>query len=165
MDDAPAKFPPEEWFAAVADGRRQRVAFRDNNGDTEFVKAVWIEENIFGLRQLPLLVDGVCVDDDVEVEWREGSIEPHYLRNVPEVADEWSYRVIRSRPTLKEVRKFRQLCKSLRLNCFGQSRYERGIFVAAISLRLIRYLEEEEEIRLSHLFPGNWRFTDTGTQE
>ncbi|MDT5272178.1 MAG: hypothetical protein QOH49_4364 [Acidobacteriota bacterium] len=165
MDEAPDKFPPEEWFTAMSDGRQQRVSFRDNNGDTEFVKAVWIEANIFGLRQQPLLVDGVCIDDDVEVEWREGSVEPHYLRNLPEVADEWSYRVIRSHPTPREVREFRHLCKRLRLNCFGQFRYERGIFVVAISLRLIRYLEEEEEIRLSSLLPGKWRFTDTGTQE
>ena len=165
MDEAPDKFPPEAWFAAVADGRPQRVAFRDINGDTEFVKAEWVERNVFGVRELPLLVDGVCPYDDVEVEWREGSVEPHYLRNVPEVADEWSCRVIRSRATPKEVREFRQLCKSLRLNCFEGSRYERGTFVVAISPRSIRELEEEWETSLSYIVPGIWQFTDTGTRE
>jgi hypothetical protein len=169
MDDAPAKFPPEEWFAAVAEGHPQRVAFRDINGETEFVQAEWIEENVFWLGQLPLLVDGVCRDDNVEVEWREGEIEPHFLRNLTDPDDEWSCRVVRSHATPGQVKEFTHLYQKRNFNFIEATRYERGIFVAAVSPRLIKYSEEVWETKskylLADLLPGKWVFTDTGTQE
>jgi hypothetical protein len=130
VDDAPEKFPPEEWFAAVAEGRPQRVVFRDINGDTEFVHAEWSEENVFEVKQTPLLVDGVAIWDFIEVEWMEGGIEPHFLRRLPEYS--WGCRAIRTRVSPKEVKKFLRTCKELKIGSFKGPRYERGIFVTAI---------------------------------
>ena len=100
MDEAPEKFPPEEWFAAVADGREQRVAFRDRDGETEFVRAEWSEANRFELQESPLLVDGVAVYDFVEVEWEEGSAEPHYHpHDVPMKIIASEIEIVRPEPT------------------------------------------------------------------
>ena len=162
MDDAPEKFPPEAWFAAVAGGHPQRVAFRDRNGDTEFVKAEWDEENIFFLRQLPLLVDGVSTGDYVEVEWAEGSVEPRFVC----LTDYgWGCRTIRARASVSEVRKFVQDCERANIRCFEDYRFERGIFVTAIRPDSIEYLRELDPYYLNYLLPGEWVFTDTGTQE
>lgn len=162
MDEAPEKFPPEEWFAAVAEGRQQRVAFRDVNGDTEFVRAEWVEENRFELQESPLLVDGVAVWDVVEVEWREGSVEPHFLRRVPE--ESWGCRPIRTRVSAKEVKKFLEYCDRANIPSFERPRYERGIFVTAIRPEAIEYYREMDRDAL-YLLPGEWFFTDTGTQK
>ena len=165
MDEAPQKFPPEEWFAAVAGGHPQRVAFRDINGDTEFVKAEWMEENVFELKESPLLVDGVSIWDFVEVEWREGSVEPHFLRSDMDDDDPWRCRTIRARAGASEVRKFVQDCDSSNIHCFAPHRSERGIFVTAIRPDSIEYLKERDPYYLSYILPGEWVFTDTGTQE
>lgn len=162
MDDAPEKFPPGEWFAAVAAGRRQRVAFRDINGDTEFVKAEWVEENIFKLKESPLLVDGVSIDDYVEAEWREGSIDPHFVCLFPDYG--WGGRTIRSRASAEEVKKFLQVCERSGIRCFEPHRYERGIFITAVHPDAIRYFQEIDR-DLRYILPGEWVFTDTGTQE
>jgi hypothetical protein len=162
LEDAPEKFPPERWFAAVADGRPQRVAFRDINGDAELVRAEWSEENIFELKESPLLVDGVAIYDFVEVEWRDGSIEPHFLRCVPEYS--WGCRAIRTRVSEKEVKKFLRVCDEINIRSFEGARYERGIFVTAIRPDAIQYYRELD-MDVLYLLPGEWFFTDTGTRE
>ena len=160
LDEAPEKFPPEEWFAAVADGREQRVAFLDINGETEFVNAEWSEENRFELKESPLLVDGVAVWDFVEVVWKEGSVEPHFLRRLPEQS--WGCRPVRTRVSPKEVKKFLKTCDDLKIP-FEGTRYERGILVTAIRPETIEYYREMDWDIL-HFLPGEWVFTDTGTQ-
>ena len=161
MDDAPEKFPPEAWFAAVAEGRAQRVAFRDVNGDTEFVRAEWIEENIFELKESPLLVDGVSIWDYVEVEWREGGVDPHFARLTE---GGWGCRTIRSRATPAEVKEFLRVCEHAHVRCFEPHRYERGVFVTAVHPDAIQdYREFDEDVTC--ILPGEWVFTDTGTQK
>ena len=160
LDDAPVKFPPEEWFAAVAGGRAQRVAFRDVNGDAEFVRAEWLEENLFELKEPPLLVDGVSVLDGVEVEWRVGDVERHFLRRVE---DDWNLRTIRTRASPKEAKRFLKDCDDFRIP-FEQPRYERGILVTAIRQETIEYYRDmDQDVPL--FLPGEWVFTDTGTQD
>jgi hypothetical protein len=139
VEDAPEKFPPDEWFAAVADGRRQRVAFLDMNGETEFVHAEWSEENIFELVESPLLVDGVSYGDSVEVEWREGELDPHFTR----LYDRLDYRTIRAYPAPKEVKRFLSDCERHGINGFRRYRYERGVSVTSISPDLFKYYLEE----------------------
>lgn len=162
MDVATEKFPPEEWFAAVADGRPQRVAFRDVNGDTEFVQAEWSEENIFELTESPLLADGVSYGDSVEGEWREGELDPHFAR----LYDSLDYRTIRAYPAPKEVKRFLSACERHGINGFRRYRYERGVFVTSISPDLFKYyLEEAYEELIYYVLPDGWVFTDTNKQE
>jgi hypothetical protein len=169
VDEAPEKFPPEEWFAAVAEGRPQRVAFRDVNGDTEFVRAEWLKENVFYLRESPLLVDGISIRDFVEVEWTGGGIDPRFVR----VADErWRCRTIRAHATPKEVKYFKAVCQDYHIAVFEPPRYERGIFVTAIEPDEFKEYLESEEVEdeellyyFRHALPNGWVFTDTGSQD
>jgi hypothetical protein len=158
VDDAPEKFPPEEWFAAVAGGRPARVAFIDINGDAELVRADWVEGNIFELAEVPLLVDEATIGDRVEVEWREGDLGPHFVRLS---SGGWGARTIRSRATPDEVERFLR-ASGQRPLLFEPHRYECGIFVTAVRPEALNDYEEFYDSDVLDILPGRWAFTDTG---
>jgi hypothetical protein len=164
MSDAPEKFPPEEWFAAFADGRKQHVAFRDINGGTELLEAEWIEENVFLIRELPLLVDGVGPYSSVEVFWEEGDVTPRFLR----AAGEPDCRVVRVPAYDCDVEQLTALDDELDRDYFfrlfrGRCRRGRGVFVFCLEDHTLAQLREHG-LSLEMLLPRGWRFTDGGGQ-
>lgn len=163
MTDAPEKFPPNEWFAAVAEGGPQFVAFRDVDGGTELVEAEWVEENVFDILDHPLRVDGVSMLDRVEVAWDEGSTTPRYARTRRRSGG----RTVRALAPEDAVRRFlwgveEYGAEGLNILVWGY-RYEGGVLAFCL---LKPALEELRAARLlARLIPGEWKFTDTGTQE
>lgn len=165
MADAPQDFPPGGWFAAVADGAPQFVAFRDIEGGTELVEADWVKENVFDILAHPLLVDGVSMGDRVEVSWEAGDPTPRFLS----VRRPGGQRTVRVRATEHEVERFLHHVKEYKeegLDIFAWGyRYERGVLVFGVYDFVAEDLKNVYHLPLSRLLPGEWVFTDTGTQE
>lgn len=182
MADAPPNFPPDEWFAAVADGAPQHVACRDINGDTELVAAEWIEENVFYILEIPLLVNGVSLGDEVEAEWEGDDPTPRFVR-VRERSP-LRLRPVRVRASEREVETIFRNVEALndelafpttRFMEYGH-RYGRGVFVFCLSEYTLQDLPRYDWRRLAGLvLPHDgafidsggcdWVFTDTGTRE
>ena len=72
--------PPDEWFIQSYAKDDVRVNFYDVHGQVEAISAFWREGNVFWLDETPLLVDGVSMEDVVEVEWRENEITPYFVQ-------------------------------------------------------------------------------------
>lgn len=179
---APAPWPPEEWFAAVADGQPQFVACRDINGDTELVEAEWMEENVFYILEIPLLVNGVSVGDEVEAEWEDGDPTPRFVR-VRERGP-LRLRTVRVRASEREVETIFRSVEALndelafptiRFLDYGH-RHGRGVFVFCLSEFTLQDLPWLDWPRLANLVlphdgafvdsgAREWVFTDTGTKE
>lgn len=181
-DDAPVPepWPPEAWFAAAADGAPQFVAGSDVNGDTELVAAEWVEENVFRIREIPLLVNGFSEGDEVEAAWEGGDPTPRFVR----VRERSHVRFVRVRASEREVEDIFRHVETLRdelafpttpfLN--SGHRYGRGVFVFGISEHTLQELPWYDWPRLARLLlplessftdtgARDWVFTDTGTRE
>ena len=170
MADAPEQFPPNEWFAAAADGAPQHVACRDIDGGTELVEAEWVKENVFCILEIPLLVDGVTLWDEVEADWEGGDPTPRFVR----VRKGSPVRHIRVRASEREVEKILRLMESYKdelafpttrfMDC--GHRYGRGVFVFCMSRLTLEDLTRLYGPRLADLLIGpEWFFTDTGGRE
>lgn len=182
MADAPGKFPPEEWFAAVADAAPQFVAFRDINGETELVAAEWLKENVFDILEIPLPVNGVSRWDEVEAEWGADDPTPRFARVRKRSGLRTRYgRVRASEREVEEIfRNVEALNDELAFPntrfIDGGHRYGRGVFVFGLSEFTLRDLTGYDWPRLARLvlpFESSftdtgacgWVFTDTGTRE
>ena len=178
--DAPEGFPPEEWFAAVAAGAPQRVACRDIEGETEHVEAEWVDENVFRILEIPLLVNGVTLWDEVEARWEGDDPTPRFAR----VRRRSTVRLVRVRASEREVDRLLSLVESYKdelafpttrfMDC--GLRYGRGVLVFCMSEFTLAELTEIYGPRLPDLLLGpegfytdtgarEWVFTDTGGRE
>ena len=72
--------PPDEWWTGSYAKGNVRINFYNIYGQVESLAATWIEDNVFALDETPLLVNGLSIEDEVEVEWREGEVIPYFLR-------------------------------------------------------------------------------------
>lgn len=98
---------PDEWFTESYAREDVRVNFYDINGNVEAIPAFWMEGNVFSLDETPLRVNGVSIEDLVEVEWRKNEITPYFLR-VKEKSTFRTFRVPLSRgdATNKRLKNF-----------------------------------------------------------
>ena len=69
--------PPDAWFIDSYAKGDVSVNFYDIYGKVEAIPATWMESNIFSLDETPLRVNGVSIEDQVEVEWRGDEITPY----------------------------------------------------------------------------------------
>jgi len=83
--------PPDEWWAESYSKGNVCVNFHDIYGKIEAIPATWVEDNIFELDATPLLVNGVSIEDVVEVEWKRGEATPYFVR----VKEKSPYRTVR----------------------------------------------------------------------
>ena len=180
MTDAPQNFPPGGWFAAAADGAPQFVACRDLDGGTELVEAEWLKENVFLVLEMPLLVNGVTLWDEVEADWEGGDPTPRFAR----VRRRSPVRLIRVRASEREVETILRMVESYKdelafpttpfMECGHH--YGRGVFVFCMWKHTLEELTGLYGPRLANLLLGpeglytdsgarDWVFTDTGTRE
>ena len=72
---------PDEWWLTYLPDESVAVIFQDKNVEIERVEAIWAgEDNLFEIQQVPLRVNGVSLDDVIEVRWEEGDITPIFDR-------------------------------------------------------------------------------------
>lgn len=71
---------PDEWWLTYLPNEEVPVIFKDDNGEIERIEAIWASDNLFEIRQEPLRVNGVSVDDVIEVRWEEGDLTPIFDR-------------------------------------------------------------------------------------
>jgi hypothetical protein len=71
---------PDDWWLTYLPGEKVPVIFNDTSGEIERVEAIWAGDNLFEIRQVPLHVNGVSLDDVIEVKWEEGDITPIFDR-------------------------------------------------------------------------------------
>ena len=120
--------PPEKWFAYLAFGHEQEVAFPCDDDRVELLKVEWIRERLFRIQQVPLLANGVSLYDLGEAEWREADVRPWFKR----VAEESGLRTVRAFLTDLEreaaVRHFAKVNTASR----GRYRYENAVLAFTI---------------------------------
>lgn len=72
---------PDDWWLTYLPDDKVPVIFQDKNGEIEKVEATWAgEDNLFEITQVPLRVNGVSLDDTIEVRWEESDLTPIFER-------------------------------------------------------------------------------------
>ena len=113
-EDAPQL--PEDWWLTYGWGERVPLVFYDDKGQLiETIEAVWEQDNIFGIYQAPLRIDGVSLDDSVEVRWEEGDLTPIFVR----VKEKFGYKTIRADVSSLKKRDRSSLMNSLFYNIYN----------------------------------------------
>jgi hypothetical protein len=155
--DDPTSVPPEKWFAYLAFGHEQEVAFPCDDDRVELLKVEWIRERLFRIQQVPLFANGVSLYDLVEAEWRESDVMPWFKR----VAEKSGLRTVRAFLTDLEreaaVRHFAKVNTASR----GRYRYENAVLAFTIEEPALDAIAKEW---LSYL-PLTWMYTDTLSQD
>jgi hypothetical protein len=153
----PTLGPPEKWFAYLAFGHQQEVAFPSTDDQVELVKVEWKRARLFRVAQVTLLVNDVSLYDLVEAEWRDGDLIPHFKR----VAERSGHRTIRAVVTdLESEASIRHFAK-LNTTDRKRYRYEKGVLAFTISES---ELDEIAKEWLGYL-PLSWVYTDTLSQD
>ena len=152
----PTSVPPEKWFAYLAFGHQQEVAFPCADDRVELVRVEWMRERLFRVDQVPLLVNGVSLYDLVEVEWQEGDLIPRFKR----VAESCGHRTIRAVVNDSNVKK--RIRRFAEVNVSDPKRYRFENAVLAFTIAESE-LDEIAKEWLGYL-PLSWMYTDTLTQ-
>lgn len=118
--------PPDEWFIQSYAKDDVRVNFYDVHGQVEAISAFWREGNVFWLDETPLLVDGVSMEDVVEVEWRENEITPYFVQ----VTEKSTLRTFRAKLSSKDATD-KRLVDYLKANTYSY-RIDRDIFAFTV---------------------------------
>jgi hypothetical protein len=147
-EDAPQL--PDDWWLTYYLGERVPLVFHDAKGQqVETVEAIWERDNIFGIQQTPLRVDGVSLDDSVEVRWEEGDLTPIFVR----VKENFGYKTIRADVSSLKARSKSLFVESLRFHVCD-TRLAQDVLV-------ITYRDDPSWI-VEELVGWNipWKFTD-----
>jgi hypothetical protein len=118
--------PPDEWFIESYAKDDVRVNFYDIYGKVEPIPAFWREGNIFWLDETPLRVNGVSIEDVVEVEWRENEITPYFVR----IREKSNFRTFRAQLSSKDATD-KRLVEFLKTNTYSY-RIDRNVLAFSV---------------------------------
>jgi hypothetical protein len=150
-----ASLPPAEWSAYVAEGG-QHAAFPAAAGEVELLKVEWVREQLFRVGRVPLRVNGVSLDDLVELEWLAGEAVPRFKQVAERRAR--TIRALMTDPAREDsVRHFAKLHVADR----KRYRYEKPVLAFTI---VEPELDELMKEWLGYL-PVTWVYTDTLSQK
>jgi hypothetical protein len=155
VSEPEASQSPAEWSAYVAEGR-QHAAFPTVTGEVELLKVEWVRERLFRVGRVPLWVDGVSLNDLIELEWPAGEVVPRF-KQVTERHGR-TVRVLMTDPTREDsIRHFAKLHVADR----NRYRYEKPVLAFTI---VEPELDELMKEWLRYL-PVTWVYTDTLSQK
>lgn len=106
---------PDDWWLTYCLGEHVQLVFHDAEGQiVETVEATWERDNIFCIQQTPLKIDGVSLEDAVEVRWEAGDLTPIFVR----VKEKSSCKKIRVDLSMLNAKSQRHFVEALRDKVF-----------------------------------------------